>query len=165
MTGCESPTHPSHWQESSVRRDTTTYTLGVMSEAILVRAPSDREIMAHYRHWIRRCGAGELPSGSVETLLTTGIGAATVTLLARDVEHEFCLDSDHAEFRAVVAVGFDLAERTLSGVYVASFHGNESAAAAFASSLARAVKTNETTPRSLQPLTAARAKTKPKRSS
>lgn len=123
------------WPAGSFGRDTVIYAFGVLGEAVLHRAYTDRVLWSRYEQWLSRGNHDE-----AEPLVCTGIDGGTATLLARPRGGEFCLDVEHPKFKALVALGLDARSPDLRGVLVAQFEGDLVIASAFALALARTVR-------------------------
>ncbi|GEM_PF-6107500 len=116
----------------SFPRHTLIYALGALGRSILRRGMDDAAVASRHRAWLEGCDGDAL-----ELLVTTGLDGGTVSLLARSQPGEFCLNCEHEDFRALVALGFDVATGELNGVLLASFEGDPVAANAFAMQLTR----------------------------
>ena len=128
------------WTEGNFARDTLIYALGSVSATVLRSAFADAEVCGNYEGWIRRVEADPRLRDAAERLVTAGTRDGRTTLFARGKQNEFCLLCEHSAFKALVAIGFDVPNRRVSGLCIAKFSGDMGAAIQFAQSLDRDIR-------------------------
>ncbi|MEZ4384643.1 MAG: hypothetical protein R3A79_25160 [Nannocystaceae bacterium] len=111
-----------------VAGDTLVYHLGALAAAALARAAAEPAFDSRYGAWIARAAQLGLASREVESILTARAGSCVVTLLAEQEPGAFLLRCVDPDFDALVTVDVDLSRRSLSGVFVSHFRGDEAAA-------------------------------------
>lgn len=127
------------WGAGNLRRDTLVFALGTMGAAVLRRAMSKAKVVSRYSGWVSSLPRAECDDQVGVPLVRTGALGGRVTLIARPRQGEFYIDCEHSQFRALIALGFDVESLQMRGLLVASFEGDEAAASAFALSLERRI--------------------------
>ncbi len=129
------------WEAGSFARDSLVYAFGSLAASLLTAAFSDSAIGATYRKWLAKAADTPKLQNTGEILVTAGVDHGLATLIARSLPEEFCVRCEHSDFSALIAAGFQIERRQVSGIFVAEFNGSVTVATRFVPHLTHEITT------------------------
>lgn len=127
---------PPHWESASFLRDTLIYNLGALADTLMRAAFKDRTVALTYKQLRAQIDRGDQPNGMGELLLHTGLNKGHVRLFVRPRPEEFYIQYYHPDFKGLTAIGYDVSNDNLLGIFVVDFDGPMGAGIHFSKALA-----------------------------